>query len=162
MPTALRDGSLFHTTGTSFWEVRHQKPLSPAVVLLFFLYFLMTQVFGLVPRVSSTAFSDLNPACVFLPLTGRPFDQVPFSPILCLVPISWSHSVVEQASESAPRCSGFIFPHGLLSAFSYTSSWLPHPSQPPLLASSFAQPANRKLLRAQPQTPSLTQIPLTP
>lgn len=92
MPTVLRDDSLSHSTGISFWDVSHQKPLLPAVGLLFFLSFLMTQSFGLGLRVSSTPSSDLNLACVFLPLAGRPLLQVSSFPLLSLVSISWAQS----------------------------------------------------------------------
>lgn len=109
--------------------------------------FLMGQFFGQVPKVSSTPFSDCNLAHVFL-------HQVPSSPFFCPVPISWVHSDAEQASVSAPRSSsGFIFPHHLLPASLPSSSSHLSGSFQPL------QVANMKLLRAQPQTPSLSRIP---
>lgn len=154
MPTVLRAHNLSRSQGHPF------RVQTSEVVLLFFLSFLITQSFSLVPRVSSIPFSDLNLACVFLSL---PVHQVPSSPFPCFVPISWVHSVAEQASVSAPRSSGFILPHCPLPAsFAPTSFYLSGPSQPPLLASPFVQSAYVKLLRAQPQTPFFTWLLLLP
>lgn len=157
MPTVLRAHNLSRPQGQPF------RVQTSEVVLLFSLSFLMTLSFSLVPRVSSIPFSDLNLAYVFLSLADRPVHQVPSSPFPCLVPISWVHSVAEQASASAPRSSGFILPHCLLPAsFAPTSFHLSGLSQPPLLASPFVQSAYVKLLRAQPQTPFFTWLLLLP
>lgn len=111
---------------------RHQKPLPPAT-----LSFFMGQFFGPVPKVSSAPFSDYNLAHVFL-------HQVPFSPFFCPVPISWVHSEAERLLCQLPDLLRIHLPS--------SSSHLSGSSQP-------LQVANLKLLRAQPQTPSLSRIP---
>lgn len=115
---------------------RHQKRLPPAT-----LSFFMAQFLWCLQLHSLTVISPCFP----------PLSSLFSLSLFC--PISWVHSEAEQASVSAPRSSGFIFPHRLLPAsLPSSSSHLSGSSQLP-------QVTNMKLFRAQPQNPSLSWIP---